>query len=104
MRWQDNLIMAVILFIALGVWSLFSVGGLPSLGAILSFTTFFVLCYLCCFLPRKWKTKKLDKYKAALSPEESVRSLEEFKYCIRCGAKMKRDVKICTNCGQPFEI
>jgi len=59
---------------------------------------------LSCFLPTTWKKTKLDKYKAAHPPEELVPSLEDFKYCIRCGAEMKRDLKICTNCGQPFEI
>lgn len=101
-RWSDNLLIIVILVIALGVYGLFYLLGLPSLGTIFAVITIFVLCCLSCYLPARWKKKKLDKYIADNPPD--TRSLENFKYCLRCGAEMDKELKICTNCGQPFEI
>ena len=102
MSLKDYLILFVIFAIALGVYGLFFLMGLPSLGTIFFVITIIVLCCLSCFYPVMQKKKKLDKYIANNPPD--TRSLENFKYCLRCGAEMVKELKTCTNCGQPFEI
>ncbi|TKJ20713.1 MAG: hypothetical protein CEE42_14585 [Promethearchaeota archaeon Loki_b31] len=104
MSLKEYLVLFVIFAIALGVYGLFFLMGLPSLGTIFSVITIIVLCCLSCFYPAMQKKKKIDKYKAEHPPDKTVLTPGEFKYCIRCNAAMDKNLKICTNCGQPFEV
>lgn len=54
-------------------------------------------------LHQRLDTAELAKGKSPVAPNES-NELEEYKYCIHCYSMNKKHIKICTNCGQPFEV
>ena len=101
-RWQENLCCIVVVAIAAGVIGLFNFLGFPPLGTIILSVTIPILCCLSCILQARRNKKRIDRYKLDNPPD--VPSLENFKYCLRCGAEMEKELKFCTNCGQPFEI
>lgn len=89
---------------ALGVYGLFFLLGLPSLGTGFFVVTIIILCCLSLYIPARREKKKIDEYIANNPPDKTVLTPEEFKYCIRCNAAVDKSLKNCTNCGEPFEI
>lgn len=101
-RWQDNLCCIVLLVIFAGIVGLLNFLGFPpAVSIILSITLPILFILLCCLQGRRNK-KKSDSNELENPPD--IPSLENFKYCIKCGAEMEKELKTCTNCGQPFEI
>lgn len=100
--WRDNLCCIVVIVIGVGGYGLLSLLGLPTWGTTLLFVAIPILCCSFCILQARRNKKRSERYKLENPPD--IPSLENFKYCIRCGAEMEKELKTCTNCGQPFEI
>ena len=62
-RFQDFVALLVIILIAGGVYGIFFLMGLESIGTVLAGITIFVLiCLDCCFLPSYLQKRKSRKY------------------------------------------
>ena len=110
-KWADIIAFVIPGGFALGVYGLTLLFGQNESGsmfiAIVVFVVIFIPVY--CFrgmIYRKITGKKKFSYKKSqLKPQVQKRiSFDEFKYCIKCGSEMKKDLKICTKCGQPFQV
>lgn len=113
-RLSDVFALGIAMLVGAGVYSIFVYFRQVELAP-----TFFgiTVVVFCCFeyclsyaIKNKIKNKRGKKY-AATRPQVQERlqvqertSFEEYKYCIKCSSEMKKDLKICTKCGQPFEV
>lgn len=107
-RLSDVFFFGIAMLVGAGVYSIFVYFRQVELAP-----TFFgiTVVVFCCFeyclsyaIKNKIKNKRGKKYAATRPQVQERTSFEEFKYCIKCGSEMKIDLKICTKCGQPFEV
>ncbi len=109
-RFIDIIAFVIAGIVALGVYGLFYLNGQETIGTWFAMITLFVVWILEYWLASAIKNKVkgigTKKY-ASTKPQPQVQkriSFDEFKYCIKCGSEMKKDLKICTKCGQPFQV
>ncbi|NVM19725.1 MAG: hypothetical protein HWN80_18635 [Candidatus Lokiarchaeota archaeon] len=102
-RFQDIVLYAIIIFIAAGVYGIFFLLGLDTLGTVFAGITLIGLLILdCCWLPSYLNRRKSRKYEKKYNVKE-VKS-DNVKYCLKCGSAMNIDLKFCTKCGQVFDL
>ncbi|KKM93291.1 hypothetical protein LCGC14_1209840 [marine sediment metagenome] len=111
---SDERIADIIAFViaggaALGVYGLVFLSYQSEIAAMLPAMITFIVVFIpvWCF---KGSIKRTiwgigKKKHTSAQPEVQKRtSFDGFKYCIKCGSEMKKEVKICTKCGQPFQL
>jgi len=102
-RFQDFVVLVVMILIAGGVYGIFFLMGLESIGRVFAGITIVILIFLdCCLLPSYLKKRKSRKYKQKYKVKEVIS--KNVKYCPKCGSAMNIDLKYCTKCGQAFEL
>ncbi|KKN20420.1 hypothetical protein LCGC14_0935770 [marine sediment metagenome] len=107
-RWVDIIGIIIALAVAGGVYGLFLLNGQQTLGttfAMIILVGFFIFyCCLSGVIKSMIQGRSFKKYTSTNPQVQEGISFDEFKYCIRCNSEMKKEVKICTKCGQPFQL
>jgi len=102
----DIIALLIAVAVAFGVYGLFLLNGQGAIGTFFAIIIFFGVCFLeyCLASVIKEKVKGIGRKKYTKPQVQKRISFDEFKYCIKCGSEMKKDLKICTKCGQPFQV
>ncbi len=107
-RCIDTIEFIVALFIGLGVYGIFYLAGLQTLGTIFSIITIIGVCMLICYLSNVVSNKSKKTYHLSIPPVNEIdpretiifKEVQNRLYCKNCGSEMKKGTKYCTECGK----
>ena len=107
-RCIDTIGIIIALFAGLGVYGIFYLLGLQTLGTIFLIITPIGICMLMFYLINvvPYKSKKIyipPKPPAKeFDPRESIifKEIQNPLFCKNCGSEMKKGTKFCTECGK----